>query len=57
MDLKILHRFEYKTCVLCENTEVNEYYDIDKNFIEYDEVFHSLHEILNDALNFNVGST
>ena len=54
MERIILHRFETKDCMLCGNDEVNEYFDVNSNFIEYHGVYHSLREILIEALNFDV---
>lgn len=55
MDSNILCKFESKMCMLCGINGINQYFEIGRNFIEYNGVYHSLHEILNEALNFNVG--
>ncbi|CAG9808008.1 unnamed protein product [Chironomus riparius] len=56
MDSNIIHKFESKMCTLCRFTGVNQYFDINSNFIEYNGIYHSLHEILNEALSINIQS-
>lgn len=54
MDTNIIHKFESKMCTLCGLIGVNQYFQINSNFIEYNGIYHSLHEILNEALSINV---
>lgn len=52
--LKISDAFEQNTCGVCGNCEINQFFNINDNFIEYCGIFYSFREILATALDLQV---
>jgi hypothetical protein len=46
--------FEQSTCSICGCCEINQYFDINDNFVEYFGVYFSFREIISDSLNLQV---
>lgn len=46
--------FSRSTCSVCGGSEINQYFSISGNFIEYCGIFHSFQDILAEALDFHV---
>jgi hypothetical protein len=53
-DIKVSDTFDQSTCGVCGDCEINQYFSINDNFIEYNGTFYSLREILTSALDFQV---
>ena len=56
MALKIDKIFENNTCNVCGYCDINQYFGINDNYIEYDKSFISFREILVESLGFQVSS-
>lgn len=54
--IKVSDTFEQSTCGVCGDCEINQYFSVNDNFIEYNGTFYSLREILVSALDFQVNS-
>lgn len=52
--INITDVFEAKTCDLCGNNELSQFFGINENFIEYCGVYYPFREILSESLNFHV---
>lgn len=52
--IKVSDTFEQSTCGVCGCCEINQYFTINDNFIEYSGVFLSLREVLKEALDLRV---
>ena len=52
--IKISDTFELSNCGVCGCSEINQYFTINDNFIEYSGTFLSLKEILKEALDLRV---
>ena len=52
--IKVSDVFEKSACGVCGCEEINQYFSVNENFIEYGGVFLSLREILRDALDVRV---
>lgn len=46
--------FVQSTCSVCGSSDINQYFSINDNFIEYCGVFYSFRDILAEALDFHV---
>lgn len=47
-------RFHKSTCGVCCTYEVNQYFSIDNNFIDYNKSLISFRKILSETLDFDV---
>lgn len=54
--IRVSDKFDQSTCGVCGDCEINQYFAINENFIEYQGTFYSLREILSSALDFQVNS-
>lgn len=54
--MRVSDKFDQSTCGVCGDCEINQYFAINENFIEYQGTFYSLREILSSALDFQVNS-
>lgn len=54
--VKVSDKFDQSTCAVCGDCGINQFFSINDNFIEYNETFYSLREILASALDFQVKS-
>lgn len=52
--IKVSDTFEQSTCGVCGCCEINQYFTINDNFIEYSGIFLSLREVLKEALDLRV---
>ena len=47
-------RFYKNTCGVCGNNDINQYFNVDTNFVDYNGIYLSLREVSVDALAFEV---
>lgn len=52
--IKVSDTFEQSTCGVCGCCEINQYFTINDNFIEYSGTYMSLSTVLNEALDLKV---
>lgn len=53
-EIKVIDVFEENTCNICGCNDINQYFGINDNFIEYRGTFYSFRELLAESLGLNV---